>query len=141
MRGSALFSRLRWDLSDESVPSRDRATIARTFIYLYGLGATLVLLSLAFVDAAWPPGIVGVVVAAYVVTVLLWLRLDRLPRWFFYALPPMGTLMVSVIIASAGGPTVAIYATLYFWAVLSASAFFSTRVTVLNLALVGVWTG
>jgi diguanylate cyclase (GGDEF)-like protein len=136
----SLLTRLRWDLSDEAVPSRDRAAIARTFIYLYGLGATLVLFSLVFTGEPdrWEPGILGVVVAAYAVSLLVLIEFDRLPQWFFYVLSPAGTLLVSVIIASAGAGESTLYATLYFWAVLSASAFFSTRVTVLNLAWVAV---
>jgi diguanylate cyclase (GGDEF)-like protein len=119
------------------MPSRDPATIARSYIYLYGIGATLVLATLAFPGDAdrWEPGILGVVVAAYCVTALLIVRFDRLPNWFYELLPLFGTILISVIIASAGAGGVVVYATIYFWAVVSACSLFSARAAVLNMAL------
>jgi diguanylate cyclase (GGDEF)-like protein len=142
-RHRALFARLHWDLSDETMPSRDRATIARTYIYLYALGATLVLVSLAFpgAPARWEPGMLAVVAVAYVFAAALLVAFDRLPFSFFAAMSPVGTVLITAIVASAGAGAVTLYAVLYFWAVLSTASFFSTRATVLNLAWVGVCYG
>jgi diguanylate cyclase (GGDEF)-like protein len=142
-KSRAFLSRLRWDLSDEAAPMRDRPTIARTFIYLYGLGGTLVLATLAWEGAPdrWEPGIALAAALAYLVTGLLLVRFDRLPHHFFYALPPLGAVLVSLVVASGGDSEVAVYASIYFWVMLSAASFFSNKIALANLAWVGLCFG
>ena len=137
---SGLFSRLRWEVSDVLLPSQDKAAMVRTFIYLYGIGGTLVLVSLALQGSPdrWVPGLWGPALLAYLTTALMLWRFDRLPMWFFYALPPAGGVLVSIVVYAGGADTVTAYATIFFWVVLSAVQFFSFRVAVLNIAWVGV---
>ena len=135
-----LFSRLRWEISDVLLPSQDKVAMVRTFIYLYGIGGTLVLASLALPGDPdrWPPGIWGITLLAYLNVALMVWRFDRLPMWFLHALPPVGAVMVSVVVYAGGADTVTVYATIFFWVVLSAVQFFSLRSALLNIAWVGV---
>ena len=135
-----LLSRLRWQVSDVLLPSQDKAAMVRTFIYLYGVGATLVIASLLLPGSPdrWPPGIWGPAVLAYLTTALMLWRFDRLPMWFLYALPPGGCVLVSIVVYAGGADTVTVYATIFFWVVLSAVQFFSLRVALLNIAWVGL---
>ena len=138
--GPGLLSRLKWEISDVLLPSQDKTAMVRTFVYLYGIGGTLVLASL-FLEGSpdrWAPGIWGPAVLALLTTgLMLWL-FDRLPMWFLYALPPVGCVLVSVVVYAGGADTVTVYATIFFWVVLSAVQFFSLRVALLNIAWVGV---
>jgi diguanylate cyclase (GGDEF)-like protein len=137
-----LVRRLRWDLSSEEadVNSHDQATMARTFIYLYGVGGLLVLASLLVphgVDRT-PLGMAGPAVCAIAVAILLAIIFDRTPRWVFMALPPLGTALVSLVLYASGAVAVGIYAGFYFWVALSAFSFFRLRVGLLNLLWVGI---
>ena len=138
-----LLSRLRWDPRDEAIPSRDRATVARTFVYLYGLGGSLVLASLAIaeVDDRWWPGVAIPAVLACAVSVVLLVGFDRLPWWFFVALPSLGAVLITMVVSYGGIQLVTVYATLYFWVMLSAAFFFSVRITIFNLAWIALLYG
>lgn len=140
----SLVRRLRWDVSGEAaVNSRDPATMARTFVYLYGSGGALVLLTLALPHAAdrWDPGLIVPGVCALLVAVAVAVAYDRVPIWVFVALPPLGAGLVSVVLYSAGAATITVYAGLYFWVTLAAFSFFSLRVALLNLAWCGALYG
>ena len=138
MQASGLLQRLRWDLGEETIPSRDPATIARTYIYLYGLGATLVLASLAFPAGGdrHEPAIYAVCAAACAVSAVLLFGFDRLPGWVLPALSPLGTVLITVLVAADGADSL-LYATFYFWSVLSTASLFSTRATIWNIVFVG----
>src|SRR5215213_3138728 len=88
---SGLLARLRWRSDAATVAGNDRALMARTFIYLFGFGATLVLAT-AFFPApnAYVPGVVVPALLAYGVVGVLVAGFDRLPRPLFVALPPIG---------------------------------------------------
>ena len=124
-----LFARLRWEPQVSAPASPDRATMARLFIYLYGLGGTLVLLTLALPHDPdrFLPGIVGPVVLAYGVVALLVWRFERLPPWLFRLLPAAGAALVTVVVFTGGAQTVTAYAMLYFWVAVAAFSFFGLR--------------
>jgi diguanylate cyclase (GGDEF)-like protein len=139
---SGLLARLRWRTDAATVAANDRALIARTFIYLYGFGATLVLITAAFpADNAFVPGVVVPALLAYSVVGVLLVGFDRLPREFFVALPPLGSVLITVIFVSAGSNASIGYAMLYFWACFSAVYFFGRTIGLLNVAWVGVTFG
>jgi diguanylate cyclase (GGDEF)-like protein len=135
---------LRWDLSDEGmVNSRDPETMARTFLYLYGAGGLLVLLTLLLPDRGdvHPVGLVVPAICALVVSGLLAWRFERTPQWVFPWLPALGTVLASFVVYSAGTENIFVYSGFYFWVALSCFSFFSPRICALNLAWVGVAYG
>jgi signal transduction histidine kinase len=126
--------------SQRPVEPDDLAVTARAYAYLFGVGATLVLLTLALPSAAdrYVPGMVAPPVAAYGVVALMVLRGARLPRWFFPWLPMWGAVLVTAVCMSAGSASFHAYALLYFWVVVSAFYFFSWWHAAPNLLLVAV---
>ncbi|MCW2966266.1 MAG: hypothetical protein JWM71_38 [Solirubrobacteraceae bacterium] len=136
----ALLDRLRWTADDPHGGDGGRAVLARAFAYLYGSGASLILLTLALPHEAGrhPLVIVGVAALAYGVVALLLVRFDRLPMWFFVALPALGSVLISVVLVAGGGAATASYAMMYFWVVLSAHYFFSARIGAQNTVFVFV---
>jgi diguanylate cyclase (GGDEF)-like protein len=135
----AADQRLRWRLDDEGTTSPDKAAIARIFTYLYGLGATLVLVTLPLANLSGHAAlrVEASTAAAYAATVLLLVRFDRLPYWVFLAFPPLGTVLITNAILAAGPSVATVYATLYFWVVLAAASFFSVRIWLANLVWIG----
>jgi hypothetical protein len=132
---SGLLARLRWRADAVTVAGNDRALMARTFIYLYGFGATVVLVTAASpAQNAFVPGVLAPCVLAFGVVALLLLGFDRLPRWVFVALPPSGTVLITVIYVSAGSNASIGYVMLYFWASFSAVYFFGRSIGLLNVA-------
>jgi diguanylate cyclase (GGDEF)-like protein len=116
--------------------------MARTFIYLFGIGAILVLVTAAFpARDAFLPGLVGPSLAAFGTVTLLLVGFDRLPRELFVALPPVGTVLITVIVVSAGMASSVGYAMLYFWACFSAFYFFGRTIGLLNVAWSGLGFG
>ena len=120
--------------------SAHRAVMARIFAYLYGAGATLVLVTIPMLGSGegFLPGLVGPPLLAYGVVALMLLGFDRLPIALFRALPGLGAVLVSVVAASGGAAAVDAYALIYFWVVLSAFYFFPPRQALPSLALVAV---
>jgi diguanylate cyclase (GGDEF)-like protein/putative nucleotidyltransferase with HDIG domain len=107
----------------------DRALMARTFAYLFGLGATLGLFTLLFpgsADRAELP-LAAVIVQAYLAAALFVFAYDRLPRWVYFAAPLLGTALVALALVFGGSGATAAYALLYFWVALSAFYFFELR--------------
>ena len=49
---------------------------------------------------------------------------ERIPLWLFGLLPGLGALLITSLVYSGGADAAAAYATIYFWAVLSAFYFF-----------------
>ncbi|MCW2989909.1 MAG: hypothetical protein JWM73_503 [Solirubrobacterales bacterium] len=135
-----LLNRLRWTAEESASPRESAAVLARSFAYLYGAGASLILLTLLLPHGADRKAWVVVVVAlvAYAVVAVLLVRFERLPLWLFVAMPPAGTVLISAVIVAGGADLVVAYASIYFWVVLSAHYFFSARVGAFNTALVAV---
>ena len=104
----------------------DRATMARTYTYLFGIGGTLLAATFALPHA--PDRnlavLVGVAVAAYAVALVFLIRFDRLPLWTYRMAPAAGTVMVGLIAYFAGAPAAPAYAFFLFWVVLAGSYFF-----------------
>jgi signal transduction histidine kinase len=136
----SLIGRLRWHGEDPVDPqSVNPVVMARAFAYLYGAGATLVLLTLALpASDRFIPGLVAPPIIAYGVVLLMLIGFDRLPLWLFRLLPGFGSVLISVIAYSGGPDTIVAYAMLYFWVVLSAFYFFDGREAAPTLVLVAV---
>lgn len=115
----------------------DRAVMGRAFSLLYGAGGTLVLVSLPLTSSAgrFLPGMLAPAIIAYSVVGLLLLRAERLPIWFFQALPPFGAILVTMLAYSAGDPSFHSYALIYFWVIVSAFYFFAWRQAVPGFVL------
>src|SRR3954447_19668678 len=112
-----LGRRLNWRGLEASAVRDDRATMARTFTYLFGAGATLLLLSLLFPhspdrDTA---GLLLATLAAYLVAVGFLVAWDRPPLWAFEASPALGTVVVSLAVYFGGSQAATAYAMYYLW--------------------------
>jgi diguanylate cyclase (GGDEF)-like protein len=136
----SLRERLVWPtLSRPAVPiSKDRATIARTYAYLFGLGGTLALITLALPgspdrEPLW--GLVVPAIVAYAAAIVFVVSFDRLSMWAFQASPIVGATLVTAVLYLNGASAIGAYAMLYFWVVLSACNFFGLRVALLHIAL------
>ena len=107
----------------------DRALMARTFAYLFGIGATLALITLLLPgapDRAELP-FAAVAVEAYLTAALFMLAYDRLPAWLFRVAPMLGSLMVALALVFGGTQATGAYALFYFWVALAAFYFFELR--------------
>ena len=103
--------------------------MARTFAYLFGIGATLALITLLLPgapDRAELP-FAAVAVEAYLTAALFVLAYDRLPVWFFRVAPMLGSLMVALALVFGGTQATGAYALFYFWVALAAFYFFELR--------------
>ena len=129
-------------LADDSPVDRARV-MARTFATLYGSGATVVTLTLALPhshDRSVIPMVVAVSIAYAVVAAMLVFR-ERTPHLVFQALPPLGTVLVTVVIVAGGDSSVPAYAMMYFWVVLAAFYFFGRGLAAANMVWVAVAYG
>ena len=64
---------------------------------------------------------------AYGVAALMVVGFERIPLWLFRLLPGLGALLITSLVYSGGADAAAGYATIYFWAVLSAYYFLELR--------------
>jgi two-component system, cell cycle response regulator len=106
--------------------AQDRALMARTFAYLFGIGAMLGLLTLLLPgpsDRAVPE-CVATGVATLLVSAALLVVYDRLPLWLFRIGPLLGNLLVALALVFGGDGAVGSYAVFYFWVALAAFWFF-----------------
>jgi diguanylate cyclase (GGDEF)-like protein len=117
--------------------SEDRAMMARTFAYLFGLGATLALLSLALPGAAGRDAIaiVGLSLIAYVAAAGFVLAFDRLPLWVLKTSPLLGTIVVTALLYYSGPAAIGAYAMFFFWIELAACYFFGLRIALFHIAI------
>jgi diguanylate cyclase (GGDEF)-like protein/putative nucleotidyltransferase with HDIG domain len=107
----------------------DRALMARTFAYLFGIGATLALITLLLPgapDRAELP-FAAVAVEAYLTAALFVFAYDRLPVWLFRVAPMLGSLLVALALVFGGTQATGAYALFYFWVALAAFYFFELR--------------
>lgn len=114
--------------------------MARAFAYLFGIGGTLVFLTIPLDNAhdRYLPGMIVPPLGAYAVVALMLWRFDRLPLRLFSVLPGAGTVLASLVVLSGGAEAIAEYAMFYFWVVLSAFYFFPREVATAQLVLVGI---
>jgi diguanylate cyclase (GGDEF)-like protein len=109
--------------------------MARSFPYLFGAGATLVLISMLLPhspdrDAV---GLLITALAAYLVALGFLIVFDRLPMWAFEATPMAGTVLVSLAIYFGGSQAATAYAMFYFWVALAACFFLRPLIAVIHL--------
>jgi diguanylate cyclase (GGDEF)-like protein len=118
-------------------PPEDRATMARTFAYLFGIGATLLLITLLLPHSVDRKigGLLLVAAVAYAAAASFLFLSDRLPAWFFPASPILGTILVSLAVYLGGPEASSAYATYYFWVALAACYFFAPPVAAGHLVL------
>jgi len=115
----------------------DPATMARTFTYLFAVGGSLLLISLALPHAPDrdATGLVAVAIGAYLSALGFLVFYDRLPLWLFRASPLVGTILVSLSVYFGGSNGVAAYAMYYFWIALAACYFLRPALAAVHLAL------
>ena len=107
---------------------RERDGMALGLAYLFGAGATLVVLTLILPHGhgASVPGLLGISAAAYVVTAFLALEGRRLPAPAFQLILAFGAILVGGC-AWWGGESARVYPLFYVWVALYGLYFFSTR--------------
>jgi diguanylate cyclase (GGDEF)-like protein len=115
----------------------DRVTMARTFTYLFGTGATLVLLSLLFPHSPErdTTGLLITTLGAYLVAIGFLVAWDRLPLWAFEASPLAGTVVVSLAVYFSGPEAATAYALFYLWVALAACYFLRPPVAFTHLCI------
>jgi diguanylate cyclase (GGDEF)-like protein len=115
----------------------DRVTMARTFTYLFGTGATLVLLSLLFPHSPGrdTTGLLITTLGAYLVAIGFLVAWDRLPLWAFEASPLAGTVVVSLAVYFSGPEAATAYALFYLWVALAACYFLRPPVAFTHLCI------
>jgi len=118
----------------------DTRVIGLTLAYLFGLGAALVLVTLALPH---PPdrdlaGLIVPAALAAVTALIAFLGRRRIPLWAFRLFPTCGTVLATVVVYSGGAALVGEYSLFYFWVVVAEFYFFSRMWGVLNLSIVGV---
>ncbi len=121
----------------------DRALMARTFAYLFGAGATLLLITMLLPGAPgrYEIGLSALAIVAYLCSGLFLLAYDRLPRRVFQAAPMLGNALVALVIAFAGAKATGAYAMYYFWVALAAFYFFDLRWAMLCGAVASISYG
>ena len=131
-----MLGRLRWSVRG-LMPVTSPVVMAQAFAYLYGIGATLVLVSLLLPHDPdrFVPGLVAPALIAYVVAALMLIGFERIPQWVFWFLPGWGSVLITSLVYSGGADAAVAYATIYFWAVLSAFYFLDMRYAIATLVL------
>ena len=142
--GRVLADRVAWRVRGQPIRVfADPATMARTFVYLFGIGATLLLVSLPLPHSADrnTAALIAIALVAYLAAGGFLILFDRLPLWSFEASPLIGTVLISLA-AYFGGPEAAsAYAMYYFWVAASACYFLRPAVAVTHLVLASAGYG
>jgi len=114
----------------------DRASMARTFTYLFGLGGLLLLVTL-LLPAAHDRSEVGIIAMAAIAiftAVMFTIGFDSLPLGAFKLAPALGSTVIAGVLFYGGAHALGAYAAYFFWVTLSASYFFNYPVAVANVA-------
>jgi diguanylate cyclase (GGDEF)-like protein len=129
--------RLTWRGLGSNAVREGRVTMARTFIYLFATGATLVLISLLLPHSPDrdTTGLVITTLGAYLVALGLLIGFDRLPLWTFEAAPLVGTALVSLAVYFGGSQAATAYAMYYFWVAVAACYFLRPPIAVGHLVI------
>jgi diguanylate cyclase (GGDEF)-like protein len=140
-----LRSRLRWRREEivATLDATDPAVIARSLAYLFGIGATLVVLvpALPGTQLRYPALTLIPAALAYLTSVGLIVSYDCTRGWILTVLPSFGTvLLTSVIIGlqPSAGPAIVF---LYFWVILAGIYFSGLRTGLAHLAGVALGFG
>ena len=119
----------------------DASVMARAGAVLFGLGATIGLVSLALPSPGRSePAILAAAISAYGLAALNLAAGDRFPLWAFSALTAAGTALISVALFYGGANGTA-YRLLYFWVVLYASYFFSPAHVLAQIGVIAAGVG
>ncbi len=115
----------------------DPANMARTFTYLFGGGATLLLVSLLLPHSPDrnTTALLIVSASAYVSSAGFLALYDRLPSWVFQVAPAAGTLLVSLAVYFGGSNGADAYVMFYFWVAMAACYFLRPAGAFAHLAL------
>jgi diguanylate cyclase (GGDEF)-like protein len=121
----------------------DSATMARALAYLFGIGSTLLLVTLPLPHSADREiaGLVAAAVAAYLAALGFLALFDRLPQRFLEAAPLLGTILVSLAVYFGGSEAPAAYAAYYFAFGLAACYFLRPAVAFAHIALASAGYG
>jgi diguanylate cyclase (GGDEF)-like protein len=142
--GRALADRVAWREQDEPVRVfEDPATMARTFTYLFGIGATLLLLTLPLPHSADrnTAALIAIAIAAYLAAGGFLVLFDRLPLWVFEASPLLGTVLVSLGAYFGDSEAASAYAMYYLWVGAAACYFLRPAVAATQLVLASAGYG
>ncbi|HEV3233024.1 MAG TPA: bifunctional diguanylate cyclase/phosphodiesterase [Candidatus Dormibacteraeota bacterium] len=129
---------MRRHLLSEAVPS-ERVTMATSGAFLYGAGATLVLLT-ALTNRAPETHldvILAVVTVAFAVTAALLVGRHRIPQGFYPYITMLGSVLITMLVYFDGADASS-YILLYLWAALYAFYFYRPIVAVLETAWIGL---
>jgi diguanylate cyclase (GGDEF)-like protein len=125
-------------MSESDIPiSKNRAMMARTYAYLFAMGGTLALLTLALPHSA-DREVLGLIVpalGAYTAAAGCLFSFERLPLWVLKASPVLGAALVTAVLYFGGSAAIGAYAMFFFWVVLATSYFFGLRVALTHIAI------
>jgi two-component system cell cycle response regulator len=135
--------RLTWRGLEAGGVREDRATMARTFTYLFGAGATLVLISMLLPHSPDrdTTGLLVVMVTAYLAAIGFLSAFDRMPLWVYEASPLVGTAAVSLAVYFGGSQAATAYAMYYFWVALAACYFLRPQIAIAHLLVASLSCG
>ena len=123
-------------------PNFELRLMARVLSGLFGAGATLTLATVLLPSPATADerGLLTVIVLAFVVAAVFYTLADRVPAWSLSATIAWGTASITAVAYFSGeSPSPLIF--FYLWIFLYSAYFFSKRVAILQLVLVGVSYG
>lgn len=135
--------RLGWHGTDRALDSvAERAAIARTLAFLFGVGGVLLLLTLLLAGSPEREDgpLLAVAAAALAFAGALAAGYDRLPVWLLTVSPSVGSVLAGLVICFAGPEAAAPYAMYFAWAMIASACFLSRTVTAIHgLVAVGVY--
>src|SRR4051794_6858474 len=117
----------------------ERALMARGLAFLFGAGATLVLVTLLLPHSSNTDELGTAVPAlcAYVTCALLLVFQRRLPSWAMQVVLALGTALVSLCVVF-GGDNASAYPMMYVWVALYTGSFFSAPTAALHVLNCGL---
>jgi diguanylate cyclase (GGDEF)-like protein len=142
--GRLLADRVAWRMPGQPIRVfADPATMARTFTYLFGIGATLLLLTLPLPHSADrnTAALIAIALAAYLAAGGFLILFDRLPLWVFEASPLLGTVLVSLGAYFGDSEAASAYAMYYLWVGAAACYFLRPAVAATQLVLASAGYG
>jgi diguanylate cyclase (GGDEF)-like protein len=142
--GRVLAERVVWRVRGQPIRVfADPATMARTFTYLFGIGATLLLVTLPLPHSADrnTAALIAIALVAYLAAGGFLILFDRLPLWSFEASPLVGTVLISLAAYFGGSEAASAYAMYYFWVAASACYFLRPAVAAAHLVLASAGYG
>ena len=115
----------------------DRGWVARILAILFGFGGILLLSTLLLEGSPErdSESLAIVAFAALGLAIFILIVYERLPVWFLWLAPGIGTLFVALTIYYAGAEASAAYAMYMAWVVIAAALFLDTRLILAHGAL------